>query len=153
MGHKFNEETLKQLKSGKDGFLTNEEIKCFQEKHGKAFAFELAIAIGRSEADLALLPDVGSLALQGKAFTLDVASRMAEQLSCNSRFEWRVTELAWRSKTFPDSQVKIGQFQKEGGAAGRKPGRHFPGEERDTLLRAISKSSTTPFSFKILCDR
>ncbi|MCO5590596.1 hypothetical protein L7F22_044567 [Adiantum nelumboides] len=29
IGHKFIEETLKQLKVGEDGFLTNEEIKCF----------------------------------------------------------------------------------------------------------------------------
>ncbi|MCO5563160.1 hypothetical protein L7F22_016797 [Adiantum nelumboides] len=43
IGHKFTEETLKQLKTGKDGFLTNEEVKCFQEmlmQHGKAFAFD-----------------------------------------------------------------------------------------------------------------
>ncbi|MCO5562397.1 hypothetical protein L7F22_016024 [Adiantum nelumboides] len=43
IGHKFTEETLKQLKIGEDGFLTNEEVKCFQEilmQHGKAFAFE-----------------------------------------------------------------------------------------------------------------
>ncbi|MCO5580045.1 hypothetical protein L7F22_033911 [Adiantum nelumboides] len=29
IGHKFTEETLKQLKIGKDDFLTNEEVKCF----------------------------------------------------------------------------------------------------------------------------
>ncbi|MCO5567278.1 hypothetical protein L7F22_020968 [Adiantum nelumboides] len=43
IGHKFTEETLKQLKIGKDGFLTTKEIKCFHEmlmQHGKAFAFE-----------------------------------------------------------------------------------------------------------------
>ncbi|MCO5556134.1 hypothetical protein L7F22_037837 [Adiantum nelumboides] len=43
IGHKFTEETLKQLKIDEHGFLTDEEIKCFQEmlkKHGKDFAFE-----------------------------------------------------------------------------------------------------------------
>ncbi|MCO5567744.1 hypothetical protein L7F22_021438 [Adiantum nelumboides] len=40
----FTEETLKQLKIDEDGFLIDEEVKCFQEmlkKHGKGFAFEL----------------------------------------------------------------------------------------------------------------
>ncbi|MCO5572964.1 hypothetical protein L7F22_026726 [Adiantum nelumboides] len=40
IGHNFIEETLKQLKIGEDGFLTNEEVNCFQEmlmQHGKAF--------------------------------------------------------------------------------------------------------------------
>ncbi|MCO5595674.1 hypothetical protein L7F22_049719 [Adiantum nelumboides] len=44
IGHKFIiEEMLKQLKIDEDGFLANEEVKCFQEmlkKHGKVFAFE-----------------------------------------------------------------------------------------------------------------
>ncbi|MCO5595673.1 hypothetical protein L7F22_049718 [Adiantum nelumboides] len=43
IGHKFTKETLKQLKIDEDGFLTDEEVKCFQEmlkKHGKVFAFE-----------------------------------------------------------------------------------------------------------------
>ncbi|MCO5610557.1 hypothetical protein L7F22_064796 [Adiantum nelumboides] len=43
IGHKFTEETLKQLKIDEDGFLTNEEVKCIEEmlmKHGKDFAFE-----------------------------------------------------------------------------------------------------------------
>ncbi|MCO5608865.1 hypothetical protein L7F22_063083 [Adiantum nelumboides] len=40
IGHKFTKETLKQLKIDEDGFLTDEEVKCFLEmlkKHGKAF--------------------------------------------------------------------------------------------------------------------
>ncbi|MCO5547070.1 hypothetical protein L7F22_000511 [Adiantum nelumboides] len=43
IGHKFIEEKFKQLYIGEEGFLNNEEIKCFQEmlkKHGEAFAFE-----------------------------------------------------------------------------------------------------------------
>ncbi|MCO5610085.1 hypothetical protein L7F22_064320 [Adiantum nelumboides] len=43
IGHKFTEETLKQLKIDENGFLTDEEVKCFQEmlkNHGKTFAFE-----------------------------------------------------------------------------------------------------------------
>ena len=43
IGHKFTKETLKLLKIGEGGFLTQKEIKCFQEmlvSHGKAFAFE-----------------------------------------------------------------------------------------------------------------
>ncbi|MCO5591564.1 hypothetical protein L7F22_045551 [Adiantum nelumboides] len=43
IGHKFTEETFKELQIGCEGFLTSEEKKCFEEmlaKHGKAFAFE-----------------------------------------------------------------------------------------------------------------
>lgn len=43
IGHKFSKETLDLLKIGGDGFLTEEEIKCFREMlatHGKAIAFE-----------------------------------------------------------------------------------------------------------------
>ncbi|MCO5561469.1 hypothetical protein L7F22_015090 [Adiantum nelumboides] len=42
IGHKFTEETLKQLKVGEDGFFTNEEVKCFQEmlmQHGNVIHY------------------------------------------------------------------------------------------------------------------
>ncbi|MCO5551331.1 hypothetical protein L7F22_004832 [Adiantum nelumboides] len=43
IGHKFTQESFKELQIGCEGFLTLEEKKCFEEmlaKHGKAFAFE-----------------------------------------------------------------------------------------------------------------
>ncbi|MCO5581727.1 hypothetical protein L7F22_035616 [Adiantum nelumboides] len=54
IGHKFTEKMLKQLKIGTNGFLTNEEIKCFHEmlmQRGKAFAFELS-KIGCANANV-----------------------------------------------------------------------------------------------------
>ncbi|MCO5606953.1 hypothetical protein L7F22_061144 [Adiantum nelumboides] len=43
IGHKFTEESFKELQIVCEWFLTQEEKKCFEEmlaKHGKAFAFE-----------------------------------------------------------------------------------------------------------------
>jgi hypothetical protein len=44
IGHRFTEETMKQLKIGGDGLLTEDECEAFKrmlEKHGKAFAFNI----------------------------------------------------------------------------------------------------------------